>query len=108
PDGWVPEVGPAPEVMTAAFALREDAPSAARVFDVGGKKVLIELLERRGPTPEELAGELAAERERLLELRRSEARNDWYRSARQRLLDDGTLRVDLTALGLPAGAGAAG
>jgi peptidyl-prolyl cis-trans isomerase D len=98
PDGYVPKVGPAPDVMTAAFALTPEHPSLGRVFDVSGKKVLIELLERRGPSPEELADQLAAERKRLLESRQAEARTDWYRQARQRLLESGRLRIDLSGL----------
>jgi peptidyl-prolyl cis-trans isomerase D len=101
PDGFVPGIGQAPEVAAAAFSLTPEKPSSDRIFDVGGKRVLIELLERRGPTAEEMAAELAAERERLLETRRAEARNAWYRAARQRLLAERRLRIDLTPIEQP-------
>ena len=97
-DGLVPGLGPAPEVLAAAFALPADAPSSKQVWDVGGKQVMLERLERRGPTPEEIAGALAAERERLREARRAQARTDWMEAARERLLAEGRLHVDLTPI----------
>jgi peptidyl-prolyl cis-trans isomerase D len=103
PDGFVPGVGAAPELMTTAFALTIEKPTAPRVFDVGGKKVMIELLERRSPSAEELAAELPAERDRLRDALRSEARNAWLEAARKRLQGEGRLRVDLTPLQPAAG-----
>jgi peptidyl-prolyl cis-trans isomerase D len=97
-DGFVPGLGPAPEVLTTAFALTLEKPSSDHVFDVGGKHVLVELLERREPTAEELTADLAEQRKQLLEARRTEARNAWLRAARARVTADGRLRVDLTAL----------
>jgi peptidyl-prolyl cis-trans isomerase D len=97
-DGLVPGVGAAPDVLTAAFALTPEKPTSERVFDVEGKKVLIELLERRGPTPEEIAKDLPTERERLVEARRAQARTDWLQAARTRLQQEGRLVVDLTPI----------
>ena len=98
PDGFLPGAGASPELMTAAFALTMEKPTSPRVFDVGGKKVMVELLERRGPTAEDLASELAAERERLQGALRAEARNAWLEAARKRLEEEGRLRIDLTPL----------
>jgi len=98
PDGFVPGVGAAPELMTTAFALTAEQPTSPRVFDVGGKKVMVELLERRGPNAEELAAELPAERGRLRDALRAEARNAWLDAARKRLQEEGRLRIDLTPL----------
>jgi peptidyl-prolyl cis-trans isomerase D len=97
-DGFVPGVGSAPELLATAFALTTEQPTAKRVFDVGEKKVLIELLERRTPSAEELAAELPAERGRLREALRAEARNAWLQAARRRLLEEGRLRVDWSLL----------
>jgi peptidyl-prolyl cis-trans isomerase D len=98
PDGFVPGVGAAPDLLVAAFALTPEKPTSPRVFEAGGKKVMIELLEQRSPTAEELAAELPAERGRLRDALRAEARNAWLEAARKRLLEEGRLRVDLTPL----------
>jgi peptidyl-prolyl cis-trans isomerase D len=103
PDGFVPGVGAAPELSTAAFALTAEAPTSPRVFEVGGKKVMVELLERRGPTAEELAAELPAERGRLRDALRAQARNAWLEAARKRLQEEGRLRVDLSPIQPAAG-----
>jgi peptidyl-prolyl cis-trans isomerase D len=98
PDGFVPGVGASSELLIEAFALTTEEPTSPRVFEVGGKKVMVELLERRGPTAEELAAELPAERERLRDALRAEARNAWLDAARRRFQEEGRLRVDLTPL----------
>jgi peptidyl-prolyl cis-trans isomerase D len=100
PDGFVPGVGPSPELLIEAFALTSEKPTSPRVFEVGGKRVMVELLERRGPTAEELAAELPAERDRLRDALRAEARSAWLDAARKRLQEQGRLRVDLTPLRL--------
>jgi peptidyl-prolyl cis-trans isomerase D len=97
-DGYVPSLGAAPQVVTAAFAASMEKPSLDRVFDVGDKLVLIQLIERRGPSGEDLARELPAERTRLLEARRNELRGEWMREARTRLAKEGRLLVDLSAI----------
>ena len=102
PDGFVPGVGAAPDLLTAAFALTAEKPSSPRVFAVGDKRVMVELLDRRSPTAEELATELPGERNRLRDARRAEARNAWLEAARKRLQQEGRLRVDLSPL-RPAG-----
>jgi len=98
PDGLLPGVGASPELLTTAFALTIEKPTSPRVFEVGGKKVMVELLERRGPTAEELANELPAQRDQLRDALRAEARNAWLAAARKRLLQEGRLRVDLTPI----------
>lgn len=102
PDGFVPGVGASPELLTTAFTLTAEQPTSPRVFEVDGKRVLIELLERRTTTAEELTTELVPERERLLNARRTEARNAWLAAARERFQREGLLRVDLTTIAPPA------
>ncbi|RIL06011.1 MAG: hypothetical protein DCC71_08320 [Proteobacteria bacterium] len=97
-DGYLPGLGAAPEVVTAAFAADPAKPSLDRVFDVGEKLVLLQVLERRGPTGEDIARETPAERKRLLEARKDQLRGEWMRQARTRLAKDGELLVDLSAL----------
>lgn len=98
PDGFVPGVGAAPDLLATAFAATPERASPARVFEVGGKKVMVELLERRGPDAEELAAALPEERERLRNAVRVQSRNTWLEAARKRLVEEGRLRVDLTPI----------
>lgn len=100
-DGYVPGLGAAPEVVTAAFATSMEKPSLDRIFDVGEKLVMLQLLERRGPSGEEIAREVAAERAKLLEARKGALRSEWLREARTRLAKEGRLLVDLSTLQEP-------
>lgn len=101
-DGYVPGLGAAPEVVTAAFAASTEHPSLDRVFTVGDRLVLIQVLERRGPSGEEIAKQVGEERKKLLEARKNELRGEWAREARSRLMKAGTLTVDLSAIAPPA------
>jgi peptidyl-prolyl cis-trans isomerase D len=97
-DGYVPGLGAAPEVVTAAFAAPLEKPSLDRVFEVDGKLVLVQVLERRGPGGEEIARELPAEQKKLLDARIGALRGEWLREARTRLANEGRLLVDLSAI----------
>jgi peptidyl-prolyl cis-trans isomerase D len=98
PEGIVPGLGAAPQVLTSAFAASPDAPSLDRVFDVGSNLVMVQVLERRGPTEEDIARELPAERTKLLTARRNQLRSEWLGEARTRLARQGDLVVDLSVL----------
>jgi peptidyl-prolyl cis-trans isomerase D len=105
-DGFIEGIGASPELMTEAFTRTTERPSSARVFEIDDKRVLMELLERRGPTTDELALELETEREQLLDRLRTEARNTWLAAARERFEQEGRLRVDLSTIPpVPAQAG---
>lgn len=97
PDGFLPGLGPAPEVLATAFALPDERPSSARIFELEGRLVLVQRLERREPAAEAFAEEIAVERDRLLERRRGSARDEWLRVGRERLAAEGDLHVDLSA-----------
>jgi peptidyl-prolyl cis-trans isomerase D len=97
-DGTVPGLGAAPQVLTAAFAASPDKQSLDRVFDVGPNLVMVQVLERRGPSGEDIARELPAERTKLLAARRNQLRSDWLTEARTRLAREGDLVVDLSIL----------
>jgi peptidyl-prolyl cis-trans isomerase D len=97
-DGYLPGLGAAPQVVTAAFAANTDKTSLDRVFEVDTNLVMVQVLERRGPSGEDIAREVATERPRLVEARRNELRGEWLREARARLTRDGDLVVDLSAL----------
>jgi peptidyl-prolyl cis-trans isomerase D len=97
-DGYLPGLGAAPQVVTAVFAANTDKTSLDRVFEVGTNLVMVQVLERRGPSDDDIAREVATERPKLVEARRGELRSEWLREARARLTRDGDLVVDLSAL----------
>jgi peptidyl-prolyl cis-trans isomerase D len=99
PDGYLPGIGPAPEVMAAAFALREDRPSDPRVYEVNGAFVLIQLLARDEPDAEALSEEkIAQAREQLAAERRAALETAWVEQARDEAVDAGRLTYDLKPL----------
>jgi peptidyl-prolyl cis-trans isomerase D len=98
PDGYIPGLGPAPDVLAAAFALEEDQPTSPRLFEVGDRLVLIELLERVGPSDEEIQVQLAEERERLTQSQRLELPQIWLDQTREQLAESGKIFYDLSQL----------
>jgi peptidyl-prolyl cis-trans isomerase D len=97
PDGYVPQVGAAPDVLAAAFTLGEAAPSDPTVHTVDDVLVLIQLLERKSPSDAEVAEALPATRERLLQQRRNAAEQAWLARLREEASADGELVYDLDA-----------
>jgi peptidyl-prolyl cis-trans isomerase D len=99
PDGHVPGLGPAPELVTAAFALTEEHPSSPEVFEVQGDKfVLIQLLERTEPLAEEIDPLVEEARERLLFERRAQLQQAWITARQDALSKRGKLFYSLKAL----------
>lgn len=99
PDGRVPDVGAAPDVMSTALALREDASSDPRIHEVEpGRYVLVQLLERTEPAAEALAEAIPERREALLQERRNRIEQAWLTEARDTLQNEGRLVFDLSEL----------
>jgi peptidyl-prolyl cis-trans isomerase D len=98
PDGFIPGLGASPEVMSAAFSLTPEKPSSDRVFEVGDKVVLIQLLNRREPNAEDLAKELPSSRQHLLEDERNRIQSTWLETQRQALSEAGKVKVDLSSV----------
>jgi peptidyl-prolyl cis-trans isomerase D len=98
PDGMIPGLGASPEVLNAAFLLTEEKPSSDRVFEVGDRLVMIQLRARHEPAAEDLAKELPAARQRMLEEKRNHIHTAWLSIQRQALADAGKLKVDLQAI----------
>jgi peptidyl-prolyl cis-trans isomerase D len=100
PDSYVPGLGSAPELVTAAFALPEERPSSAEIFPVQDDQfVLIQLLERTEPAAEEIEALVDGERERMLTERRAQLEQSWIADRRDSLADRGKLFYSLEALG---------
>jgi peptidyl-prolyl cis-trans isomerase D len=98
PDGFVPGLGPAPEVLVAAFALSPERPTSERIFEVGDRLVLVQQVERKSPAPEELEADLPQERERLRQSRIAQTAQSWVELRRSELEASGELVYDLGQL----------
>jgi peptidyl-prolyl cis-trans isomerase D len=98
PDGFVPGLGPAPEVVAVAFTLEPGA-SSPRIFEVGEKLALVQVLERQEAKPEEVAKQVDAERERLTTEKLDALISAWLNDRRAQLVESGELTVNLDLLG---------
>ncbi len=98
PDGFVPGLGAAQDLLALAFTLPAGA-SSPRVFEVGGKLALVQVLERDQPAEDEIAAAVETERKQLLDQKRRSLSDTWLAERRAALAADGELKVDLTSLG---------
>jgi peptidyl-prolyl cis-trans isomerase D len=96
-DGFIPGLGASPEVLSAAFLLTKEQPNSSKIFEVGDKLVLIQLLNRREASVDDLVLEVPKERERMLEDERTRIQSTWIENERQALAAAGKLKVDLKA-----------
>lgn len=97
PDGFVPGLGPAPELLAAAFAM-EPGESSSHIFEAGDQLALVQLLERKEPDPIEIESQVEALRNSLLDEKRITRADAWLNFRREVLVADGQLQVDLDAL----------
>ncbi len=93
-DGFVPGLGAAPELLSAAFSLSEEAPSSPRIFPVGNNLVLIELIERPEPDAAALEDAILALETQLIEQKRGQLIQDWVDTRREQLKANGRLLVN--------------
>jgi len=94
PDGFVPGLGAAQDLMATAFAL-EPGQSSDRIFEVGDKLALVQLLGRQIPEDVDVEKGIAATREELRNQKRNQLAQSWVESRRQALAEAGELAVDL-------------
>ncbi len=94
PDGFVPGLGGSPELLGTAFILTPEAASSPRIFDVGSRLVLIQLLERKVPSEEDLAEAILAQAEALLDEKRNRLIQDWIDTRREKLAASGRLLIN--------------
>jgi len=92
PDGYVPQVGSSPDLLATVFAL-EEGESSPRVFEVGPRKVLVQVLERQEPAPEELAEAAEERREQLESRERNALVQEWVDDRRDALVEQGRLQI---------------
>lgn len=94
PDGYVPGLGAAQDLMGTAFSL-EPGQSSPRVFEVGDKIALVQLLDRFPPDEAAVAAAIDSERERLIARKRQQYASAWLDQRRSELVADGQLIVNL-------------
>jgi peptidyl-prolyl cis-trans isomerase D len=98
PDGYIQQIGVAPDVLTAAFTLDPESPSDPTIHEAGDDVfVLIQLLERNTPTEAQVAESLASRRDAILSQRRAELETLWLAELRDRLGEAHELTYDLAA-----------
>ena len=94
PDGFVPGLGAAQDLMATAFTL-EPGESSATIYEVGDNLALVQALERNPPDPEEVEKALPDTRRQLLDQKRGAYAEAWLGRRRQQLADSGELAVNL-------------
>jgi peptidyl-prolyl cis-trans isomerase D len=97
PDGFVPGLGAAQDLMGAAFALAPGE-SSDRVYEVGDKLALVQVLERQMPEDVDIEKGVEAEREQLRNQKRALLAQSWINARRKELIEAGELAVDLTPI----------
>jgi peptidyl-prolyl cis-trans isomerase D len=97
-EGFVPGLGTSKALLDTAFALAGEKLSSPTVFDVPGKLVLIQVLEHRQPTAEELAQDIAGERDRLLRDEQQRIEQAFVDAERERLTASGHLKIEPTLI----------
>ncbi len=93
PDGFVPGLGAAEALMTAAFTI-EAGTSSPEVFEIGGRQVLVQVLDRTAPSAEQLAANRAARRQQVLTEKQNQIVGAWIDDYRTRLEQSGRLRIN--------------
>jgi peptidyl-prolyl cis-trans isomerase D len=90
-DGVIPGLGTSKEALAAIFALTAEKPVADRAYEVAGRRVLFARTGGTAPTEAQLAPNLAAAKEQLLDQRREEMQGAWVDARRKELEASGQL-----------------
>jgi len=97
PDGFVPRLGAAQELMATAFGM-EPGESSPQIFEVGARLALFQLLEKVEPDPAELDRLAEGERDAMLSAKRNALISDWLEWRRQALEEDDEFNIDIAAI----------
>lgn len=93
PDGYVPGLGAAEELLTTAFSLKSGQ-SSPTIFDVEGQRVLVQVLERTAPSAESISADRAARRNRAEAQKQNLVLQSWLDDYRKQLEDSGRLKIN--------------
>jgi peptidyl-prolyl cis-trans isomerase D len=99
-DGFVPGLGAAQDLLAAAFMV-EPGHSLPRVFEVGDRIALLQVLERKPASPDQIEAQLDARQQQLLDEKRDTRTSAWIDRRRSELIESGELHVALENLGRP-------
>ncbi|MFI5317134.1 MAG: SurA N-terminal domain-containing protein [Myxococcota bacterium] len=101
-DGAIPGLGGVADLREAAFALTPEHPLAKRVFSDAANLFVISLQTRDQPSDEQIAAEMSATRERLLQSQRGLTTGIWFSERMKQLEAAGKIReFELYAGGAP-------
>ncbi len=92
-DGFISGLGAAQDVMSAAFGLTAGT-SSSEVYDVAGRSILIQVVERTEPSEGEIESARAERRERILAEKQNRAISIWEADFRRRLEESGRLKIN--------------
>jgi peptidyl-prolyl cis-trans isomerase D len=93
-DALIPGLGNSPEVLATAFVL-EPGKSSPRIFDVGDRFAMIELIERKQADPDQVDALVEKKRAELLSAKREARIGTWIEARREALVKSGDLVVNL-------------
>jgi peptidyl-prolyl cis-trans isomerase D len=93
-NGFVPGLGTSPEILAAAFVLAPGT-SSPRIFEAGDGFALIQVLERKEPTPDQIDAIAEQKREELLAAKREARIGAWIEARRAALVESGELVINL-------------
>jgi peptidyl-prolyl cis-trans isomerase D len=93
PDGFVPGLGAAGDLLTTAFIL-EAGQSSPEIFDIGGRRVLIQVLERNLADEETVLAQRADRRADVLTEKQNRTLDAWLGQYRRDLERSGRLFVN--------------
>ncbi|MCP4904177.1 MAG: hypothetical protein GY910_04280 [bacterium] len=92
-DGFVPGLGAAEDLLATAFVL-DAGQSSPEIFDLGGRRVLIQVLERNLADGETVVSERAERRERALVDKQNRTLEAWIGDYRRDLERSGRLLIN--------------
>lgn len=93
PDGFVPGLGAAEDLMTAVFTL-DDGESSPEIFDVAGRKILVQVIERTTPDADTISARRDENRDTALAQKQNAVVEAWLSDYRRQLEESGRLKVN--------------
>ena len=97
-EGFVRGLGAAQDLLATAFTL-SPGESSPRIFEVGDKLALLQVLERQMPEEADAEGGVAIERGQLRNQKLTLMARSWINARRAALIESGDLAIDLSRIG---------
>ena len=96
-DGVIPGLGMSRDALITAFQLSDEEPTSERVFEIGGKLVMIERTGGTAPAATEIDAQVPVTRQQLLADRRARYEEAWVQARQDELSETGSLIWNLEA-----------